>query len=60
MEAAEETELFTITKFAIEPELSALPDPVTITLDFTVSRPWPSLTWVITYVFDCTGKRHAI
>ncbi len=55
-----EEELFTVNSLTLDPETSALSEPLTINLSFTLSRPLSGVTWRVTYILDSMGKRHAI
>ena len=55
-----EVEVFQVRKLTIEPEVSAIDEEIELQVDFNVSQTLDTVKWTVTYIFDSTGKRHAM
>lgn len=56
-----EEENFTFTSLAIEPELSAISDPVKLTIGFTAKHALPAdFRWRVSYMVDTVMKRQIL
>lgn len=57
-EQFEEEDLFIVKHLEIEPEISAIADPVHFKLAFNLRKPLSkAIMWKVNYIIDYTGKR---